>query len=392
MPETPAPPASDESPATGRTDTLPDPHHLRLAIFSDSFPERNGAGAYYHDLAQQLRPELGALELFQPLVKKRALRFALPLPGDSTQKVITPNVFRLRRQYRALAPTLVVAVTPGPFGILGLIYARRSGAGFISAFHTHFEGLVQLYGDTLFFRFAFRYLEAVNRILCRRSQTVLINNDDLAATVRALGAPQVDLMGTPLSSVFLKAPLVPPPPRLEKVIFAGRLAPEKNLPAILEAARSLPNIRFVMVGDGPLRRQMETEASHLPNLRLTGWLDREGLRAEVDDSSLLILPSHMETFGTVALEAMARGRPALVAENAGIHQWTVLSEALFTIPHGQPIAPLLKQLQAAPASLWSEKAAAARTAAESLNRRTIEEWVSFVQRFSRVTSRPPQGD
>lgn len=372
----PAPPPFPE--------TAGDASRLRVAIFSDSLPERNGAGAYYHDLSEQLRQRTGGLELFQPAPKKRMLKYALPLPGDRTQKLITPNIPRLWNQFNRLQPHLVIAVTPGPFGLLGLYLARRNQTGFITAFHTHFEGLVKMYGDTPFFRVAFWYLKQVNRILCRRSQTVLINNDDLAATVTQLGAPKVDIMGTPVALNFLKAPQAPAPAGLKRVLFAGRLAPEKNLSVILEAARSLPDLEFVMVGDGPLRREMEKAAASLPNLRLTGWLDRQALRGEVDAASLLLLPSHMETFGTVALEAMARGRPALVSENAGIHQWTLLKEALILLRKEDSIADILQDLRQRPPGFWQRTAEAARTAAEALNRQTIEQWEGFIRQYART--------
>ena len=234
-----------------------DASRLRVAIFSDALPARNGAGAYYDDLAVQLGPQLGELTLFQPVAKKRFLRFALPLPGDSTQKLITPNVLRICREFRALQPDLVISVTPGPFGLLGLWLARRSGVGFLTAFHTHFEGLVKLYGNTWFFRLAHWYLEQVNRILCRNSDSVLVNNPGLNATVERLGARHVDVMGTPLSRAFLDTPIVSPTENLRQVLFAGRLAPEKNLPVILDAVKALPDIRFVIAGDGPLRSGLE---------------------------------------------------------------------------------------------------------------------------------------
>lgn len=359
------------------------PGRLRVAIFSDAVPERNGAGAYYEDLAAQLGPKLGALTLFQPMVKKRFLRFALPLPGDPTQKLITPNVVRIRREFHALRPHLVISVTPGPFGLLGLWLARRRGVGFLTAFHTHFEGLVTLYGNTWFFRLAHWYLEQVNRILCRNSDSVLVNNADLNTIVERLGARRVDVMGTPLSRVFLDTPVVPPAEGLRQVLFAGRLAPEKNIPAILDAVKALPDIRFVIAGDGPLRGELEHEAQSLPNLRLTGWLERDALRAEMDTADLLILPSHMETFGTVALEAMARGRPALVAANAGIHHWPLLSDSLFTLGKGESLAETLGQLTRLPAQTWQDKATAARRAAETLNNRTIDQWLDFAERYAR---------
>ena len=45
---------------SGVADTTPD---LRVAFFSDSLPERNGTGAYYHDLLAHLAPRVGAVEV-----------------------------------------------------------------------------------------------------------------------------------------------------------------------------------------------------------------------------------------------------------------------------------------------------------------------------------------
>lgn len=353
---------------------------LRVAIFSDSMPERNGAGAYYNDLEVQLAPRLGGLELMQPPKRRR---FALPLPGDSTQKLIFPNLFRIIPAFNRLKPHLVIAVTPGPFGLLGLYLAKRNKIGFMTGFHTHFEGLVQMYGDNLFFRTAFWYLEFVNKILLRRSDTVLINNEDLTDMVTGLGAPNVDVMGTPLAANFIEDPLVPHSGGLNRVLFAGRLAPEKNMPVVIEAVKALPDVEFVLAGDGPLRKEMEAEAEQHSNLRLTGWLDREGLIKEVDASDLLLLPSHMETFGTVALEAMARGKPALVAANAGIHTWPSLKEALFVLEENQDIGTVLEEIRQLPTETWQQKSQAATEAARNLNNETIDQWVGFVKQYSR---------
>jgi glycosyltransferase involved in cell wall biosynthesis len=366
----------------GVPEVMRDPQELRVAIFSDSMSERNGAGAYYHDLLAQLAPRVGTVEIFQPAQKSRFLFLALPLPGDSTQKLITPNVFRLRRAYKKLQPNVVIAVTPGPFGMLGLWYARRGKTGFITAFHTHFEELVKLYGDTLFFRISHRYLVFINKILCRRSRVVLVNNGDLVKTVKELNAPAVEIMGTPLPPVFLRKEQVSPPKPFRRVLFAGRLAPEKNLPAVMEAARALPDLEFVLAGEGPLRKQLAREAETMPNVRMTGWLEREQLLTEMDQCNVLLLPSYHETFGTVALEAMARGRPALVSEKAGIHHWSVLQDALFTVPTDKPLVDFLRPLQEKEAAFWEDKAAAARRAAEQLNAETIDQWVDLLQRHS----------
>lgn len=352
---------------------------LRVAIFSDALPERNGAGSYYEDLVPQLAPHLGGIRMFRPAVRRRLWWLTLPLPGDPTQKLILPNLFRIRRAFRAFDPQLVIAVTPGPFGLLGLSLARRQGSTFLSAFHTHFEGLVTLYGDTWFFRAARRYLEGVNRRLFRHSAAVLVNNEGLVQTVRDLGAQRAPVMGTPLSAAFLDTPPKVHSGGLGRILFAGRLAPEKNLPALIEAIKARPELEFVLAGDGPLYKELAQLAERCANLRLTGWLDRPDLRAEMDAADLLVLPSHMETFGTVALEAMARGRPALVAEAAGIHRWPVLEDALFVFHSDQSLADALAQLEERAPEDWHEHAEAARLAAETLNRQTIEQWLRLLE-------------
>lgn len=319
---------------------------LRVAFFSDSLPERNGTGAYYHDLLAHLRPRVEAAEVIQPLPRSGRMRLAIPLPGDPTQALVVPNVRRVAREMRRLQPNIVVTVTPGPFGLLGLWLARRRGCGFLSAYHTDFEGLADLYWGRLQGRMITGFMRRVNRFISRRSATVLGNSAGLTETLRALGAPRVDIIGTPLDPRFLETPRRLAPGPLDIVCFAGRLAAEKNLDAVLDAARAQSDIRFLIGGEGPQRGRVEDAAAALDNLEYRGWLDRPQLREMIDASRLLVLPSHQETFGSVALEAMARGRPALVSENAGIHDWPALRPGLLAYTRGESLADAIARLQA----------------------------------------------
>lgn len=356
---------------------------LRVAVFSDSLPERNGTGAYYHDLLAHLQSHVADAEVIQPKPRGRFSILSLALPGDRTQQLVAPNLFRIRRQLSALRPNIIVSVTPGPFGLLGLWMARQHGCGFISAYHTNFEGLADIYWGPVKKRVVTGSLQGVNRFISRRSTTVLANNGSLAETVRALGAPQVDIMGTPLACEFLESPITTPSGTLKQVCFAGRLAKEKNLDAFIDAARCHPQLNFVIGGDGPLRRTVQKAAEELDNLNYRGWLSRSALRVLIDESSLLVLPSHMETFGSIALEALSRGRPALVSENAGIHHWPQLADALIPLSNGDSVARALDELADWPAETWREKASLARQAAETLNRETVEQWLAVLCHHAR---------
>ncbi|MGY4879390.1 glycosyltransferase [Vreelandella aquamarina] len=355
---------------------------LRVAIFSDSLPERNGTGAYYHDLMAHLREHVAAVETLQPKPRGRWDILSVPLPGDATQRLVVPNLWRVHRQLVALRPNIIVSVTPGPFGLLGLWLARRHGCGFISAYHTDFEGLANMYWGPVKKRVINGFLQGVNRFISCRSGTVLVNNSGLAASVTSLGAPQVDVMGTPLEPGFLNMPPVPPPGSLKQVCYAGRLAAEKNIDAFIEAVRCNPDIHFVMGGDGPLRKTVERAANELANLDYRGWLSRNDLRQLIDQSSLLVLPSHMETFGSIALEALSRGRPALVSENAGIHDWSQLAGVLIPLHHRETVTSVLDTLASWPTERWQERAVLAREAAITLNQQTVEQWLSVLCRHA----------
>ncbi|NBB80202.1 MAG: glycosyltransferase [Verrucomicrobia bacterium] len=351
---------------------------LRVAFFSDSLPERNGTGAYYHDLIGQLAPLVGATEIFQPKPRKGRPILSLPMPGDPLQRLVAPNIWRIRRGFRDLRPNIVVSITPGPFGLLGLYHARRHGVCFISAFHTDFEKLARLYWRPFNRAIVNGILRNINRLLCHQSRTVLINNSDLRKDVVALGAPSVEVMGTPIQPIFLERPIQAPQKTVGQICFAGRLAAEKNVDQIIVAARNFPNIKFVIGGDGPLRKKLETEAASIGNVRFTGWLSRDALVDLLDSSSLLLLPSKMETFGSVALEAMARGRPALVSANAGIHDWPLLKAGLFKLEQDQPLTDALSAILKLPADTWQRKGRDARKAAEQLNDETITQWISVL--------------
>lgn len=358
------------------------PGHLRVAFFSDSLPERNGTGAYYHDLLHQITDRLGQVRIFQPIPRAKNDFLSLPMPGDPSQRLVCPNLFRIAREYRALRPHVVVGITPGPFGMVGLYHARRTGAKFITAFHTDFEHLARIYWQPGFREVANTYLRSVNRILCERSAAVTVNNSNLCSDVESLGARRIEIMGTPLPTRFLTQPLTAPHPSLQQICFAGRLAPEKNVHRVIEAARTHRDLRFVIVGDGPLRSTLHDQARGLGNVHFTGWLTREGLIQLLDESSLLVLPSILETFGSVALEAMARGRPALVATRAGIHDWPALRPGLFPLEADEPVAAALSRIQELPTETWVDRCYSARAAAEALNNETIEQWVEVLHQYA----------
>jgi glycosyltransferase involved in cell wall biosynthesis len=90
----------------------------------------------------------------------------------------------------------------------------------------------------------------------------------------------------------------------------GRLDPEKGIKWVLEASR-ISGTPVTFVGDGPLRKDAEASS----NCRVTGWVQRARVLAELETARYLIFPSlWFETYGLSVSEAAARGVPAIVSD------------------------------------------------------------------------------
>ena len=357
---------------------------LRAAFFSDAAPERNGVGTYYRDLSEHLNDRIERVEMFcsEPDASRWHEPIRIPLPGDSTQTITVPNPRELRRRFERLAPQAVVLATPGPYGLYGLRLARRHGAKIVVGFHTHFERLAELYwkrsiGLGKLFRF---YLESCNKLLFRHADIVLANSDEMVDLADRLGAPATELMGTTIPRPFIETPVTPLPEIPGTVTFAGRLAAEKNLQSIIDAAGALPGLAFRIAGDGPERNIVEAAAARLPNFDYLGWTPRSRMIEILNATDVLILPSHVESFGTIALEAMTRNRTVLVSAACGITQWPALSPGLFRIGEGETAAEAIARVTSLDPAVRRQKAQLGRTAAHELNEWTLRHWIDVLRR------------
>jgi glycosyltransferase involved in cell wall biosynthesis len=109
-----------------------------------------------------------------------------------------------------------------------------------------------------------------------------------------------------------------------RVIFVGRLAPEKDLGTWLAVAHAVsqqhPTARFEIVGDGPERGRLEHEAERLGLgrvLAFTGFVPHAQLGEVYARAAVLLLTSHAEGFGRVLVEAASQGVAAVSTSVAG---------------------------------------------------------------------------
>jgi glycosyltransferase involved in cell wall biosynthesis len=104
------------------------------------------------------------------------------------------------------------------------------------------------------------------------------------------------------------------------LLFVGRIAPEKNLDALLEAIVPL-DVRLVFIGEGKLRADLQGRFAALgdrvvwegnvPNSEIPGYLNQ---------ADIFVLPSLYEGHPKVILEAMACAVPVVGADSPGIRE------------------------------------------------------------------------
>jgi glycosyltransferase involved in cell wall biosynthesis len=131
--------------------------------------------------------------------------------------------------------------------------------------------------------------------------------------------------GLPAKRIVTKPNFVHPDPGPGEgqggyAMFVGRLSSEKGVGTLLEAWERLGGrIPLKVVGDGPLAGRM-IEASRRPlSIEWLGRRPLEEVYSRMGEASVLIFPSEWyETFGRVAVEAFAKGTPAIAANIGAI--------------------------------------------------------------------------
>ncbi len=355
---------------------------LRLLFVVDAIRGRNGVGTYFQDLAAhlELHDSVERVELVAPGIEHPhpCQGRSIPMPGDTTQRLYLPRMRALTQLALEMKPDVIIVPGPGFFSLAGYWIGKKLGIPVCVTHQSDYRAMVKLYWRPLIAGVVGSVLQLLNIRMFRGSSSVITISQTMVEHARSIGAINPRLVPTPVAHDFVYQPATALRPRIQRVLFVGRLAAEKNIGQFLALAEQRPDLVFEIVGDGPQRSLVRQKAETLPNLLFTGWLSRDQVLHHLDANDLLILPSSVEAFGTVALEAMARQRLVLTAPACGINQWPELAGGLFTLAPGESLHSALQRIEALPHSERQMTAEGARSAACRLNDDAILQWLNVL--------------
>lgn len=108
------------------------------------------------------------------------------------------------------------------------------------------------------------------------------------------------------------------------IFFVGRLIKIKGVDILIKALQiiktSIPDIHLYIAGEGPLRERLESLAVKLnvdKNITFLGFVSDKKIQM-LASTDVFVMPSRFESFGIVALEALAAGAPVVAANVGGI--------------------------------------------------------------------------
>ena len=136
---------------------------------------------------------------------------------------------------------------------------------------------------------------------------------------------------TPIKNEFLR--------KGEQILIGaiGRLVVEKGLEYLLggmpEVLKRLPQAKVLLVGDGPLKAHLEKRVSSLglkERVIFTGF--RSDIREILSAIDLLVIPSLVEGFPMITLEAMAMAKPIIASDIPGIREQIRDGESGILVP------------------------------------------------------------
>ncbi|MBC8184193.1 glycosyltransferase family 4 protein [candidate division KSB1 bacterium] len=106
-------------------------------------------------------------------------------------------------------------------------------------------------------------------------------------------------------------------------IYSGRLSEEKGVLTLLKAMEGISNSRLLVVGDGPLKSELEAfaKSKNLENVQFVGKKDGDELKSIIKKAKFVVIPSEWyDNSPLVIYESFSMGKPVIGSDIGGISE------------------------------------------------------------------------
>ncbi|MDZ7632796.1 MAG: glycosyltransferase family 1 protein [Gemmatimonadaceae bacterium] len=369
---------------------------VRLALFTDTYPPQlNGVSRTLERLVVAARERGAAVRIFttqDPDVQHAdpdEIRWkSVPFWAYPQVRLSAPRALAARHALTRWSPTIVHVATEFGVGLAGRMAASALRIPLVTSYHTSFTAYAQFYQLGALERLGWRYFRWFHSAAARTfTPTAAIK-----AEVEAHGFSNVGVWGRGVDgerfdpafrSLDWRRSLGIADDAMV-VLYVGRIAREKGLEHALGAMRQLavdaPQIRFVIVGDGPYEAELRAAAP--ASTIFTGRLSGVPLSTAYASSDVFLFPSVTDTFGNVLLEAMASGLVVVSADAGNTRELVGTTRGVITaVERPGAIAAALQSLDGDPAARGTIRTAAQAWARERTWRQV---WNGLFDEYRRV--------
>ena len=184
-----------------------------------------------------------------------------------------------------------------------------------------------------------RWLE---RVSYHRSDAVVVLSEDLRANVLAKISPKHQHKVHVIPN-FVDSDRITPRDRMtsyrdelrigneQVVMYAGNVGYSQSLSMMLHSARQIPEVTFVINGDGAAREELQRDAAGLSNIRFSGYQPADRVAEVLATADIHVVPLRTG-LGAVSVPSktysiLAAGRPVVAAIDSGTEVTRILAES-----------------------------------------------------------------
>lgn len=265
-----------------------------IAIVTDAwFPQVNGVVRTLSRTRELLEARGHRVEVISPEGYP-----SVPCPTYPEIRLALFAARSVKKRLTRLKPDAVHIATEGPLGLAARRWCRRNHLPFTTSYHTRFPEYVRL---RLPIPLAWSY--AFLKWFHGPAHRMLVATPSMERELVERGFSNIGRWSRGVDLELFHPDTERKTPTEPILLYVGRVAPEKNIEAFLDA--QVPGIKRV-VGGGPALEQL---MARFPDVDFVGYKHGEELAACMRDADCFVFPSLTDTFGLVILEAMASGVP-----------------------------------------------------------------------------------